>query len=444
MPAAKEITEVPSSILIIGSGVFGLSTAYALTKRTEFSTSKITILDRSQFPSPDGSSIDSSRIVRADYSDAAYSCLAALASKEWRKQSPEDLGGEGRYQESGLVLVADPQAQGFDYVKKSCANVLAEAQKAGDLEAVQELCNKEEIQVICDIGGGTGDWGYINRRSGWADAERSMIWLREQVEATKRVSFITAEVESLVFADGEVLGAKIKTGEQILADLTILAAGAWSSKLVDLCGRCQATGQVLAYLQLTPEEQARLERMPVLLNLSTGMFIIPPRDNILKVARHGYGYSNPTEIPAPEPDTPDTHIRVSLPRTSWDDTDLSIPAEGSAACASALAEMIPSLAGRPFSHTRICWYTDTPNGDFLFDFHPRYGKSLFLATGGSGHGFKFLPVIGDKIVDCVLGRCPVEFERKWAWPEKAVACVVTEDGSRGGRPGMLLSEELSR
>jgi hypothetical protein len=55
----------PSSILIIGSGVFGLSTALALAKRPPYSSAKITVLDRSQFPSLDGSSIDTSRIVRA-------------------------------------------------------------------------------------------------------------------------------------------------------------------------------------------------------------------------------------------------------------------------------------------------------------------------------------------------------------------------------------------
>lgn len=58
----------PKSILIVGSGVFGLATALALTQRPSFSSSTITVLDRSPFPSPDGSSIDTSRIIRADVS----------------------------------------------------------------------------------------------------------------------------------------------------------------------------------------------------------------------------------------------------------------------------------------------------------------------------------------------------------------------------------------
>lgn len=105
----------PSSIQIVGSGVFGLSTAYALAQRPAYAKAQITVVDRSPFPSPDGSSIDASRIIRADYKDPAYASLAAAAQEEWRKQGKDELGGEGRYTESRLVLVADRGVQGEHY-----------------------------------------------------------------------------------------------------------------------------------------------------------------------------------------------------------------------------------------------------------------------------------------------------------------------------------------
>jgi NADPH-dependent 2,4-dienoyl-CoA reductase/sulfur reductase-like enzyme len=49
--------DVPGMILIIGSGVFGLSTAYALCQREEFNDSKIVVIDRWPFPAPDGASV---------------------------------------------------------------------------------------------------------------------------------------------------------------------------------------------------------------------------------------------------------------------------------------------------------------------------------------------------------------------------------------------------
>lgn len=53
--------EIPSSILIVGSGVFGLTTALSLARSPYYAKSSITVVDRSEFPAEDGSSIDTSR-----------------------------------------------------------------------------------------------------------------------------------------------------------------------------------------------------------------------------------------------------------------------------------------------------------------------------------------------------------------------------------------------
>jgi sarcosine oxidase/L-pipecolate oxidase len=429
----------PSSILIIGSGVYGLSTALALSTRPSFKNTTITLLDRSSFPSLDGSSIDTSRIIRADYSDPAYAALGASAQEFWRQQGDGDLGGQGRYSECGLVLVADKRKQGEKYVRQSLDNVRKISTQANQ-NIIRDLKTRKEIDAAVGTGGGSGDWGYINTQSGWADAEAGMKWLRRKAESTRRIIFKTGEAISLLKPGTKILGAKLKDNTSLLADLVILATGAWTPSLIDLRGRATATGQVLCYLDLTSSEQERLGKMPVLLNMSTGMFIIPPKNRILKVARHGYGYSNPVSIPNPEGEG---EVEVSVPRTARDDPSLWVPSEGERACRKALREMIPELGERAFSKSKICWYTDTPSGDFLIDYHPQF-DNLFLATGGSGHGYKFLPVIGEKIVDCVEGRCPVEFKEKWAWRQERVENVITEDGSRGGRPGMVLDEELRK
>ena len=52
-------------------------------------------------------------------------------------------------------------------------------------------------------------------------------------------------------------------------------------------------------------------------------------------------------------------------------------------------------------------------------------------------------MIGEEILDCVKGECPREFREKWGWKGK-VDDVVTEDGSRGGRMGMILREEMEK
>ena len=53
-------SEIPSSILIVGSGAFGLSTAYALCRNSRYKNTSITVVDRQAFPTPDGSSVSTS------------------------------------------------------------------------------------------------------------------------------------------------------------------------------------------------------------------------------------------------------------------------------------------------------------------------------------------------------------------------------------------------
>jgi sarcosine oxidase/L-pipecolate oxidase len=370
--------KVPSSILIVGHGVFGLSTALALSTRPLYAQTQITVLDRSPFPSPDGSSIDNSRIIRADYSDPAYASLAASAQEIWRRSGPDELGGEGRYTESGLVLVADRGAKGEHYVRESFSNVCKLMSAAGDASAVRELQTREEIDAAVGTGGGSGDWGYINTRSGWADASAAMLFLRSQVEATGRVTFRQGEAQHLVKSqDGrEITGVRLTDGDEVNAELIILATGAWTGKLVDLRGRAQATGQVLMYLPLTEEEQTKLNDMPVLLNMSTGLFIIPPRNRVLKVARHAYGYSNPVQIPHPDGagtgEEKQEMIEVSLPRTSWEDKEQWVPKEGEDACREALREMIPRFVLSPLPtiyHTPFTFTSTSPN-PFPLSIHP--------------------------------------------------------------------------
>ena len=412
----------PSSILIVGAGVFGLGTAYALARRHHvFSDCSITVLDRSTdlavFPSRDASSVDSSRIIRADYADPAYAALAAEAQVEWRKTGDDQLGGQGRYSESGLVVVADrdptfstqqpasssssssiPSSQqsitqnrtGADYCQSSWENVLAMSKHDPALQnKVQLLPTQDAIRQAIGTGGVSGVWGYINRASGWADADQSMRWLLRRAQDTGRITFVSGTASFLTHVGNKITGVTLDDGRTMSADLVILATGAWTGGLIDLYGRAVATAQTLAYLDITDEEQAALASQPVILNLSSGLFILPPRNNVLKVARHEHGYLNPTTTARPLRRSLPAHRAeeeswpISLPPTNIEDAFLGIPERSKATLRQALKEMIPlpAIHGRPFKSTRVCWYTDTPTGDFLIDYHPDW-DGLFIAKIG--------------------------------------------------------------
>lgn len=89
--------------------------------------------------------------------------------------------------------------------------------------------------------------------------------------------------------------------------------------------------------------------------------------------------------------------------------------------------------------------TTSPKADFIVAHHPTH-KGLFLATGGSGHAYKFLPILGDKVVDVLEGTIGPELGDLWRWPAAMSKAEFegTEDGSRSGMKGLLLMEELAK
>ncbi|KAF2396124.1 FAD dependent oxidoreductase [Trichodelitschia bisporula] len=284
---------------------------------------------------------------------------------------------------------------------------------------------------------------YTNAEAGWVDARGAMEWLRERVEGTGRVKFVVGRVVRLAFAGDTVRGAQLESGDILEADVTILAAGAWSPSLLDLADRVRASGQVLAYIAVEGAEREEVVRKGCVMDVGSWIFSTPPPPSgpgFLKIGRHGHGYTNPTTIPHPE--SPSQTLSVSLPHTSPHTPHAStpIPAEAHHELRAFLAQAYPSLADRKWSFTRLCWYADTPTGDFLVDWHPRYA-GLFVATGGSGHGFKFLPVLGRAVVDCMRGEGG-EVGEVWRWREEAVPGVWEHEGERGGVSGMVLGEEM--
>lgn len=444
-PMTSPSGETPEHVLILGSGVFGLSTALALSARPHFSSARITLVDQfsphetnSTEPNPSASSIDTSRIIRADYALAPYARLALAAQELWRDDSDEGWGGQGRYRQNGLLLTTDPGQE--DYVRRSLDNVrhlAAEGQ-------TEEVDGEEDVdRIMGNHGISTGTWGYLNRGSGWADAEAAMRWAMSRIDRN-RVKIRRASVQKLLLGEDRtsVIGAQLGDDSEIIADLTVLACGAWSSSLIDLRGRVKATGQTLGYIALSKEECEKLQKLPTILNMSRGLFLMPPSRDYLKVARHAFGYENPQQLTGVL--GCDEELEVSVP-----DTGLSVPAEGQHTMRQFLRQLFPpksdlhGLADRPFARTRVCWYTDTPTGDFLVDYHPEYGRSLLVATGGSGHGFKFLPVLGEKVADRLEGCLEDDLASLWKWtaPKSSNDPWQTEDGSRGGIRGMSLEEE---
>jgi glycine/D-amino acid oxidase-like deaminating enzyme len=90
------------------------------------------------------------------------------------------------------------------------------------------------------------------------------------------------------------------------------------------------------------------------------------------------------------------------------DTGARVPsAEGIAAMRVYLAQRFPALADAPLVEARVCQYENTSNGDFLVDQHPEH-ENVWLVGGGSGHGFKHGPAMGEHVSARVLDKAAQE------------------------------------
>lgn len=67
---------------------------------------------------------------------------------------------------------------------------------------------------------------------------------------------------------------------------------------------------------------------------------------------------------------------------------------------SALEPVLPELAAASVCERSVCLFTNTPDRDFVIDFHPRH-RNVIVSSACSGHGFKFASVIGEIQADLV-------------------------------------------
>jgi glycine/D-amino acid oxidase-like deaminating enzyme len=72
-----------------------------------------------------------------------------------------------------------------------------------------------------------------------------------------------------------------------------------------------------------------------------------------------------------------------------------------------LAARFPALRDAPLLETRVCQYENTSDGNFLIDRHPAFAN-LWLVGGGSGHGFKHGPALGEYVAEKLANGGGVE------------------------------------
>ncbi|KAI0150756.1 sarcosine oxidase [Xylariaceae sp. FL1272] len=425
--SVSAIMATQSRYLIIGAGNFGAATALSLA--TLSTKPKITLVDSAPFPNPKAASHDINKIVRDDYPNPMYMRLMLEGMKEWRSSplySPF-------FHQTGAMR-ADLSSFSEDCL--ATYKKLGVETEAGWI-SVDEGRNRWS-RVFASSNFGELERLFWNPQVGWADAEKALAKVTETAIANG-VEYKSNGVDKLMFdSSGTCIGAQLSDGSKIHADTTVVAAGAGTASLLHRSGpsnkqlhigdRAVATGAMSFFGRWDEARRLKFQNVPVLKVSVPGvkgeaMSLAP--DGVIKfncdLCFTNFEKQEDGAMLSVAPNEPSKH--------TW---TKDVPQKLKDIAQRTLHGLYGENAdGVEVEGYRICWDASTPTHDFLISPHP-HSKHLYVATGGSFHGWKFLPVIGDCIVKMMNGTLDKALADRWAFDkppgfpgDKAMPSYVT-------------------
>ena len=354
--------------IVLGVGSMGSSTCYFLAQRGF----RVLGLEQFDIPHEWGSHLGQSRIIRKAYAEHPdYVPLLERAYRNWK--ALEDQTHSQVYFKTGLVYFGTSTDEVMKGVRESANKYHIEVQTLSEGEASRKY---PQFKLPA---------GYERLEepdAGFVTPERCILLFTEQ--AIRRGATILTKTKVLDWKrDGSAITVNTSKGEFSCKKL-VITAGPWAGKMIPgMSSRLRVTRQVLAWVKPRKWEPFALGRFPCWIVDEYYGFPVLPVGSFggpigLKLARH-----HPGDV-----SDPDTVDRVP---TAADEHEL----------VEALNKFFPD--GYAETHVmKICMYTNSPDGHFILDYLPGYDKDVAIATGFSGHGFKFSSVVGEIMSDLVM------------------------------------------
>ncbi|KAI0105063.1 FAD dependent oxidoreductase [Nemania sp. FL0031] len=425
------MSSTTDSYIIVGAGIFGVSTAYYLIKK--YPNASVTLVDRDAYDAESrvAASWDWNKVVRADYDDIIY-CRLALEAQDIFKSDPL---WQPYFHETGLIWTCRD-----DYGRAVIDNYKRLGRKA-DIKVVSIEEAKKLYGGLFDNADYTGvKEVLINPTGGWGAAGDSLRAItRKALELG--VKYEVAEVGTLLLGkDGKCSGIKTTKGKVLKATRTILCAGAYTPTLLEYSAvnsglpniaagfRIVAGGITTGMHKLNAEEDAIYGSMPVAFQGYTpkqGPFIgsLPPTpvDREMK-------WWGPTIFKNTREVLPGHYVSSPPPKPDYAQWEVSKRLKDDIKHANHVFYGKKTADWKLEKH-RICWDAFTTTGDFIVSPHAA-SKGLYIATGGSFHGYKFFPVIGKYVIQMLEGQLSPELTEKWAWDRQRPDPALSPDFPR--------------
>lgn len=355
---------------LIGLGGVGSAAAWFLARRG------VDVIGWEQFSldHAQGSSYGGSRIIRKVYPDPIYLRMMEQAYRLW-----DEI-------EAGTGARLRTECGGLFFAPEAHPKLLATKAAMRQAGVPHELWRSSEaVERFPQFGLRSDECAVWEPQSGLLRASAAVIALARSARAAGAVLHEEATVTQVdIHGDGWAVEAD---GEITLVDALVICGGSWTGKIASRYIQLplRPTRQQYAHFAVAGSgAEFSPDRFPVWIDLASGFYGFPMTDwePGVKVALHD------DNAPAIDPDESDRTPREGPRR----------------ALREYIADRLPGLS-LEISLERVCLYTMTPDEDFIIDRLPVRSPAVIIA-GLSGHGFKFVSLLGWIASEMALGRSP--------------------------------------
>ncbi len=359
--------------VVIGAGAFGAWTSWHLLR----AGLRVLMVDQYGPANSRASSGGDTRVIRMAYGpDEIYTQMSLQSLEQWKAffahiERPE------LFRQTGVLWLS--AAEGA--AARQSIDILARNRVRHEVLDIDTLSRRYPQLVVA-----SGEWALFEPDSGALLARRAVQSVVEdnlRAGAELRIEHVLAPV-----GDTRLRHVTTGSGETIAADRFVFACGPWlGSVLPDVLGaRIFPTRQEVFYFGAAPGDlRFAAPALPTWLDFDRGYYGVPDIDG------RGFKIAQDTHGECIDPDSVDrapSPVRIEQARDF-------------------LARRFPTLAAAPLLGAEVCQYENTSNGDFVIDRHPAF-DNVWIAGGGSGHGFKHGPAVGAYLVERMLRDGPVE------------------------------------
>jgi sarcosine oxidase len=331
-------------VAVVGAGVHGVATARALARRGV----DVTIYEQFELDHKRGSSHGASRIFRLSYPDVEWVRMAQEALPLWREL--EEESGERLLELNGIV----------EFVRRPEEGSRRALEERG--AAVEMLDPEEVVRRFPMVAPPAGTMAVFQADAGIVLAEKA-----------RRALLATAQANGAALVEGR----RIERLDELDQDVVVVTAGAWAKLLLAGVGidlPVVPTSETVSYFRLESDRP-----VPSIVDfkpggLGHGTYALADPVHGLKLGIHRSGKPiNPDDPPGPDAEL------VELMRE-------------------AALRYFPTADHEPAA-VDTCLYTNADDERFILERHGR----VVVGSACSGHGFKFAPVVGERLADLVMG-----------------------------------------